>query len=350
MAGAACGASPAEPGSGGAAGEEGGLACLIPQDELMFILRPDAIPALSNPEFVSPADETATYVQGEDRVIALVLDGEPVAIPLKLIHWHENVNLDGDDQKVAISYCPLTGTTLAFDRAPIGGAELGVSGILFRNNLVLFDRSPSPSFFPQMMRSAQCGPLAGSAELPMVATWEMRWDAWLRLHPGSLVASGVTGFARPYHLRANEEYERIDNPDLQFSIPIDPRRPPKERVLGIPRGADGGIAFPFEELKRHERLAIGVLQDGAAGVVLWDRDGEAALPFFTRLDEMDLRFTVEPEGFVDDATGSVWRLDGLAVAGPLAGRRLTPMPKAYVAFWFAWADFHPETGLWSSER
>jgi hypothetical protein len=41
----------------------------------------------------------------------------------------------------------------------------------------------------------------------------------------------------------------------------------------------------------------------------------------------------------------VWGVHGVAVEGPLAGRQIEPVPEAYVAFWFAWAAFHPETLL-----
>ena len=338
------GVDPAEEGP-----EEDGVFCRASGDDLTFIIGRDGIPALTDPAFVSPDHPDASYLEDEDRVIALILDGEPLAFPLKILRWHENVNLNRAGAKLAISYCPLTGTALTFDRSALGGAELGISGLLFRNNVVLYDRVDEPSFFPQMTRTAQCGPLAKSGRtLPMVASWEIRWDAWKRMHPNTLVLSSDTGFPRPYAVPPDAEYERIDNPDVLISVPIDPRRPPKERVLGLPQGFDGGSAFPFEELKRSERRAISVVQDGRAGVVFWERDAEAALPFFSDIDGVESSFAVAPDGFVDSATGSLWRVDGLAVNGPLTGERLTPMPNAYVAFWFAWADFHPETSIWTS--
>ena len=198
-------------------------------------------------------------------------------------------------------------------------------------------------------RGPQCGPLAESGQiLPMVASWELRWGAWRTMHPNTLVVSGDTGFPRPYQLPPDPEYERIDNPDVTVSLPLDPRRPPKERVLGIPLGFDGGPAFPFEELKRSDRLAIAISKSGRSGVVFWDRDAEGALSFFTEVGGADLDFSVGGEGYVDSSTGSLWRLDGLAIEGPLAGERLVPVPEAYVAFWFAWADFQPETTIWLS--
>ena len=38
----------------------------------------------------------------------------------------------------------------------------------------------------------------------------------------------------------------------------------------------------------------------------------------------------------------LWSLGGVAISGPLAGQRLTPVLHAN-HFWFAWAVFKPET-------
>jgi hypothetical protein len=61
-----------------------------------------------------------------------------------------------------------------------------------------------------------------------------------------------------------------------------------------------------------------------------------------------LSFTVRGDtAIVDTDTGSRWRVDGRAVSGPRAGQQLAPVDRAYVAFWFAWAAFQPETALWT---
>jgi hypothetical protein len=54
---------------------------------------------------------------------------------------------------------------------------------------------------------------------------------------------------------------------------------------------------------------------------------------------------VTADGIVDDRTGSRWDLSGLAVSGPLAGERLRPAV-AIDSFWFDWAAFHPNTGIY----
>ncbi|MGH7449405.1 MAG: DUF3179 domain-containing (seleno)protein [Longimicrobiales bacterium] len=51
---------------------------------------------------------------------------EPVALN---IGWlHEIVNLDLDGMRVAVTHCPLTGSSLAFDRSAIDGGTFAVHG------------------------------------------------------------------------------------------------------------------------------------------------------------------------------------------------------------------------------
>ncbi len=65
--------------------------------------------------------------------------------------------------QIAVTYCPLTGASMVFDREAIAGAELGVSGLIFRNNLIRWDRRSEESLWPQMLASAGCGPARASS-------------------------------------------------------------------------------------------------------------------------------------------------------------------------------------------
>jgi hypothetical protein len=127
----------------------------------------------------------------------------------------------------------------------------------------------------------------------------------------------------------------------------DTRRQPKERVLEIP-GQDGtGIAFPFLALDLDgPRTVVHEVADGEPVVVFWDRDAKGAVAFRPMVGSDALTFTLLDGRFVDVETGSEWRFDGMAISGPLEGERLPKVPHAYVAFWFAWANFFPNTILW----
>ena len=322
------------------------LSCTIPTSEIVSggpgI---DGIPALHDPTFVTPADAGADYLRDQDRVIGLLIGDTALAIPLNILWWHEVVNLDLGALHLAVTHCPLTGSSLVFDRSVIENRTLGVSGLLFQNNLLMYDRDEPFSLWPQMLRGARCGRKAGT-DLPMVPSLEMAWSGWRALHPTSRVVSRETGFARDYQRYPYGDYDREDNANLLFPIAIDGRRPPKERVLGIPAQTTGGVALPFGTLNDLGGLAaVTVSHEGRSLVVLWDRVSWTAAAFETFVGGQTRGFQVADGAIVDDG-GSTWRIDGLATSGPLAGTRLTPLADAFVAYWFAWAAFYPDATLW----
>jgi hypothetical protein len=346
----ACGDDPSGLGDLAGGGATQPTVCSIPQN-LIFNGGPgkDGIPALTNPPMVRHGDPGTQYLGGQDRVVGLFLDGQATAIPLNIFWWHEIVNLSASGGAVAVTHCPLTGSSIAFDRAAVGGAEFGVSGLLFRNNLIMYDRNDPESLWPQMLRGARCGVRHGTAlvSIPIV---EMSWAGWLSLHPETLVVSSEADPSRNYGVYPYGSYDRIDNRSLLFPGAIDPRRPAKERVLGIP-DLDGGIAFPYGALDELGEVAAVVAPGVGAGtdpIVFWDRARQGAMAFLPVVDREALTFHASGGQVLDDQTGSVWALDGRAVSGPLAGTELEPVAEAFVAFWFAWPEFYPRIQLWSA--
>lgn len=304
----------------------------------------DGIPALTNPDMVPPGASGTEYLRDDDRVIGLVVGNEVLAVPLNIMWWHEIVNLDVAGRQMAVTHCPLTGSSLVFDRSSLAGAELGVSGLLYRNNLIMYDRNGDESLWPQMLRGARCGSKTG-AELKMVPAVEMSWEGWQTLHPQTLVVSSETEFGRNYRNYPYGDYDRIDNRELLFPLSgIDSRRPPKERVLGIPDG-EAGRAYPYGVLDDLGSIAV-VQEDD--DVIFWDSQRQAAMAYYRILDGETLEFRVVGGQIRDALTESIWQVDGLALSGPLAGRKLAPVAEAFVSYWFAWAAFHPSATLWSA--
>lgn len=330
-------------------GDDGPVQCSIPNSQIQTGARRDGIPALTNPETARSGEPGTEYLLEDDRVIGIVLEGEPLAIPLNILWWHEVVNLDGDTYAVTVSHCPLTGSSLAFDRRHLGDTEFGVSGLLFQNNLIMYDRSGAKeSLWPQMLRGARCGYRDGES-LPMVPIIETTWGGWTRLHPDTKVVTSRTDYDRNYRLYPYGNYDRPSNGELLFPLndPMDRRRPPKERVLGIPVGS-GGIAYPFGLLEeRGDAAAVHGSVEGTDYVILWESERQGAMAYRPVADGQPLTFN-DADGRITDAqTGSTWRMDGVAVEGPLAGSALEPIADAFVAFWFAWPAFYPDIELWS---
>ena len=315
----------------------------------------DGIPALTDPPLVGLNQPAKfSYMLPDDRVIGIVLDGQPIAVPHNVLWWHEIVNLNRGGQEVAVSFCPLTGSSLAFDRTAIGGAPLGVSGLLFQNNLVMFDRNnqgrDEDSLWPQMMAQARCGPQDG-VRLPQFPVVEMDWRGWMEQYPNTLIISGDLGFSRDYTLYPYGNYESLSDREFVFTMPVfDDRRQQKERVVGVP-GFDGsGIAFPFLALAREgDYVAVEETFKGDPIVLLWDSESRGGMVYSPVVGGDVLSFTATADGFVDQGTGSRWDVMGEAVDGPLTGTTLEPIAETYVAFWGAWINFHTQSRLWEAE-
>lgn len=316
----------------------------------------DGIPALSDPPLVDLNDPGASaYLDSDDRVVGFVLDGVPIAVPHNILWHHEIVNLTGASTAVAVTYCPLTGSAIVFNRSVLGGGEFRVSGLLFQSNLMMFDRE-TDSLWPQMLGQARCGPRDG-AVIPTVASWEMTWSSWQAANPFTKVVSSDTGHPNDYSAVSYPygAYEDL-NSDFFFDMPpADGRRPPKERVLGIPGvGAEPALVFPFRELDDVGALvAVPVVVQGQDLVVLWDRQAQGATVFESTVNGEQVEIQVLPVGgqgevgFFDEG-GTRYGLDGEAKSGPRRGQRLTAVPQAYVAFWRAWAAFHEGTQIWEN--
>jgi uncharacterized protein DUF3179 len=313
------------------------------------------IPTLLNPEFVSaePSPQNA-YLLDTDRVLGFILDGLPMAVPHNILWYHEVVNLDRGAEHIAITYCPLTGSTMGFDRTSIGGQELGVSGLLFMNNFLMFNRGDPESLWPQMLGEAKCKADIGRT-LDRFPIFEMTWQAWKGLHPETTVISSEVNISRDYTLYPYGDYELLSNSRFLFpAMPrLDERRPAKERVLGLPSTKSGepGIAFPFGALEEEPSswTVIETEWNGEEVVLLWadvPAGGGVFSPFHPVTGERLWFRTAPSRGIEDTTTGTLWSITGEAIAGELLGLRLEPVAEAYVAFWGAWAAFHPATRLW----
>jgi hypothetical protein len=126
-------------------------------------------------------------------VLGVVVNGEPRAYPHNLLWWHEIINDVLGGRPILVTYCPLTGSGLAYD--PVIAEQhlnFGTSGLLFHNNLVMFDRA-TQSLRSQMRVEAICGSFSGTVPglLPVV---QSTWSAWKALHPDTTIVSFRAGF------------------------------------------------------------------------------------------------------------------------------------------------------------
>ena len=125
----------------------------------------DGIPSIDAPTFVAVADVEDL---GEmEPVIAVSINSENRAYPLRVLMWHEIANDTVGGVPVTITYCPLCNSAIVFDRRVRGQVlDFGTTGKLRNSDLVMYDRQ-TESWWQQFIGEAIVGEMTGE-QLAMI--------------------------------------------------------------------------------------------------------------------------------------------------------------------------------------
>ena len=327
----------------------------VPLEEIMSGGPPkDGIPAIDKPELVavSAADK---WINPKEPVILFERGSDARAYPLQILIWHEIVNDTVGGTPVAMTFCPLCHTAIAFDRRAAGRVlDFGTTGRLRFSDLVMYDRQ-TESWWQQATGEAIVGALAGTRLTPLPAQI-VSWDSFKRTFSGGTVLSRRTGHERPYGQNPYVGYDNIDSSPFLYHGPRDARLRPMERVVTVEVGSDDA-AYPLSALRRIHVVNDTVggrditvfFEDGVTSAldqhsIANSRDIGTAGVFDRTVNGNPLTFTWRDGRISDLQTGSKWTVLGTAVAGRLTHTRLKPVIHGQ-PFWFAWAVFRPNTRI-----
>jgi hypothetical protein len=316
----------------------------------------DIIKPIDNPEFET-VDEASGWLVDREPVVLVERGGEARAYPLQILTSHEVVNDEIGMEPLAVTFCPLCNSAVAFERTVDGQIlRFGVSGLLRNSDLVMWDRQ-TESLWQQITGEAIVGELAGT-QLRFVPSSIVRWSEFRERFPGGTVLAGEEGSSRRYGSNPYDFYDSSSRPFL-FGGELDDRFPAMERVVGV-IASDEVKGYPFSVLSE-----TGAANDEVGGTpiaVFWGAEDTASA-----LDHPDITqgrsvgtgvayertvdgrlLTFESQGgdaWVDLETRTVWNIVGEATDGPLAGAKLVPAVHAN-HFWFAFAAFFPEAAVY----
>lgn len=278
---------------------------LIPEDQILQGGPPrDGIPAIHDPVFIAGSD--VSYLNDNDRILGLEVDGHSKAYPIRILNWHEVVNDKINDVTFSVTYCPLCGTGVAFKGTNKSSEiKFGVSGLLYNNDVLLYDLS-TQSLWSQLLGKAISGERMGE-ELVKLPLEHTTWKAWQDKHPTSLVLSEKTGFSRDYDRDPYAGYASSATVYFPTSEKIPDRYHPKEQIIGLQIGEEY-IAFPFTELNKNDQPVVEGQLNNQAYKLLWDKTNQSAAVYDNE-------------------------------------QNLIPVVQA---FWFAWYTFHPQTSIFKA--
>lgn len=284
------------------------VGALVPVTEILSGGPPkDGIPAIDKPVFVKAS--VAKNMRDDERVLAITRNGISKAYPISIMNYHEIVNDRFGDEAIAVTYCPLCGSGVAF-KTELAGYQLqfGVSGLLYNSDVLLYDRRTN-SLWSQLLSKAITGPLKGN-ELTRIPIEHTTWADWRTQNPDTLVLSQDTGYRRDYKDNPYAGYDEHEGVYFPVSFRAQGYHP-KEQVLGIQIN-NQAKAYPFVELAKAAKQNVAEIKDEVAGQVItvrFDKTHRAVKAF--------------------DAEGK-----------QIAGTTL---------YWFAWFTFNPKTTVFKAK-
>jgi thiol-disulfide isomerase/thioredoxin len=300
-------------------------------------------PPLDDPPRRSVA--AATHMRDEDFVLGVVVSGEARAYPWWIAKNHHVVNDTIAGVPMTLAFCEQCTGGAAFVRT-VGGRTLSfaVAGV-YNGTIVIRDRETGTLWAPFSGRALE-GPLAGRT-LERIPVLLSHWDEWTARHPETEVAWA------PEKSRGGHGSWYVPGKwgivtEMGSTLTgLDPRLPENTLVYGV----DGGTAaraYPLASLRGRPlvndvvgRAKVVLLPVGAIGAAAFERTVEGRVLTFATSTETGA-------AMVDSETSSLWSADGVALRGPLQGRRLRGAD-GYLVEWHVWAAYNPATDIYGEK-
>ena len=263
----------------------------------------NCIPAADNP--TTQAAATATWLDPDDIVFGVVINGEARAYPRQIMEVREMVNDTLGGRDFAMPYCTLCGSAQVWltDDVPnrIERPVLRTSGLLSRSNKVMYDLR-SKSIFDTFLGTAVSGPLLDEGiALVGHSVVTSTWASWVAEHPTTTVLTEDLARGANFDFRNGRD---ANGPIFPIGN-VDPRLGVQEEVIGVIQS--DGIPLAI-----HVDSATAAIQRGETVVI------------------EDISVVMSGDGLLAfDADGE-----------PIT---------THQAFWFAWSQFHPTTELWTGD-
>jgi len=251
--------------------------------------------------------------------------------------YHEIVNDGPVGEPFVVSYCPLTGSALAWvGRAADPNSTFGVSGLLYNSNLLLYDRA-SDSIWSQLLQLSVNGPRIG--ERPeKIQVLETTFATLKSMYPDAVVMTRDTGHVRRYDEYPYGSYR--EDSEFLFKISrLDNRLSLKQRVIGLHEG-DSGKVYQIDRFGASTLAINDQFRDQA--IVVFGNSTLNLAAIYSRVLSDGTILTFNPiqddlPNIMSDTEGNVWDVFGRAVSGPRAGEQLRSV-RSYTAMWFAWVS------------
>ncbi len=300
----------------------------------------DGIPSIDNPKFNTV--DRIDFLKDNDLVVGIIDEGMVKAYPHPILDWHEIVNDVVNDKNVALTYCPLTGTGVAWDRNVNGNiTEFGVSGKLYNTNLIPYDRETG-SYWSQMRLDCVRGDLV-ETKISTFHSIETTWKTWKTAYPNSLVLDTNTGFSRNYERFPYGDY-RTNHNNIIFPVSkTDRRLPAKERVLAII--TDNQKRVYSIELFTENKVITDQINDEE--IIVIGSKADNFVVAYKNIEGSNWSYVENQLPIIaTDQLGNTIDLSGKITDGPNANNQLQPVSTQFMGYFFAFGTFYIDIDIY----
>lgn len=298
---------------------------------------PDGIPPIENPQYTSIQN---MEMDDDHQVFVYETNNQTYIYPQRILVWHEIVNDEFSDEKVSITYCPLTGSAVAFEGTlDTINTTYGTSGDLVNSNLIMYDRSTN-SRIPQILGEGIQGDLKGKRLSLDPLIWT-EWGLAKREYDEARVLTENTGFSRDYnedsygsYLESGTYYQEggfifpLVHENNEYGL--------KQVFIGVRSDEPVAISKAF----MREQHVLNFKAGNTSLVAFYDEDLDNVFVYERRFQRDILEFENTDNGFVDQQ-GRVWNSRGESSLGELRWE------DSFDVFWGAWYGFYPETKVFA---
>ncbi len=258
----------------------------------------DGIPAIDNPKFISI--DNVDFLTDDSRGIYIDINGDKRFYTYDVLYWHEIINDEVGGVPIAVTFCPLCGSAIVFDRR-VDGEQLsfGVSGLLWQSNLLMYDRQ-TESLWSQIEGKSVVGNY-NNQKLAILSSQLLTFGKVKTIGNDIKILSTPKQFTRPY---GNSPYGTYEE-DTDFIFPVNElndRFHPKEIFVAT---TVNGVSIGFQRSQ--------LVSDKQAVITVGGKTVTA---------------TVKDDGTIDimDEDNNQYPF--------------------YHAMWFSWANHNPDLVAW----
>lgn len=294
---------------------------------------------LVEPRWVDVAH--AAHMRADDPVLGLHFDQQAWALPWWIMKNHHMANLVLNGRPVYVALCERCSSAAAFDPVINGKLHTFRLEAIYNGTIMAIDHE-TQSLWAGFTGESLHGPMQGTImqRLPLV---QCSWQEWQAVYPQTLVPDGA-GEPRDGH--GSDQYPGAPGMGEGMAKTlayIDDRLPHNALVLGV-QVMGHCRCYPLSVLAQVGHVLNDTL--GGQDIAVFCKPGSLwAIAFQRKLDDQGLTFRSTTGGIVDENTGSLWHIDGHAISGRLAGRRLQYVFSGIEEF-YIWAAFHRDTEIY----